>query len=239
MRASIKRKLGELSLFVGFVPIRLSLSRAKPITRTVLGIRKVAIRVKDSSSLGEEGVGSTVFEWTLAIRMKPYHPRLILCLSLVVLLSAPGCSLLDSGSDLSGELALRSSSGNDPFQAVLKARDNHAIVLHVLGSNAPPKIIPLPTDGSPVFVSDLLKQSGLNDKFARMSATLHRNSTNAIDGVRMGIRFASRSNQLLPEHDYQLQPGDRLEVAELEVNPFESLSDLISPRPGRRFIYGQ
>lgn len=168
--------------------------------------------------------------------MKPYLPVAALCL--LVGSFSTGCSLLHTSADLPSELALRSSSADDPIQAVLKARENHAIVLHVIGSDAPPKIIPLPEDGSPVYVSDLLKQSGLNEKFARMNATLHRNSTNAIDGVRMGIRFASRSNQLLPEHDYQLFPGDRVEVTELEVNPFESLSDLISPRPGRRFIYG-
>lgn len=167
---------------------------------------------------------------------------LLLCGSLLLALSGSGCSLWRNEKDLDNSMVpLRSASANDPLTAVLAARKSNSVVLHLAGAQIenPSRVIPLPPDGSPVFVSDLLRQSGLTEEYPRMQATLHRNATDAISGIRLGIRFAHRSNQVLPEHDYQLHPGDRLEVVEYQPNPLESLEDFFSPASGagRRFVF--
>lgn len=160
-----------------------------------------------------------------------------LTILVTLLFTSSGCSLWQTSNSPAELTSLRSSVDSDPLQATIAARDSNSVVLLVHGTRSAPRIIPLPTDGKPVFVSDLLRQSGLTQEFAQMQATLHRNSTDAISGVRMGIRFANKSNAVLPEHDYQLLPGDRIEVAEEESSPFASLSDMLSPPRGRKFMF--
>lgn len=137
------------------------------------------------------------------------------------------------------ELVLQSTAPASDYQAVADAQRNNAIVLEIVGAKKPTRTIPLPSDGRPVYVSDLLRQSGLSGEFIRMDATLFRNSPTTVNGIRMGIRFRTGTNQVAPEHDYALQAGDRVRVAELELNPFESFANMWSlPANGRRAVVG-
>lgn len=161
--------------------------------------------------------------------------------SLLVILCLPifgaGCTLLQTGGETAEPLPLRPSQGAAHFDRVAQAAQHNAIVLQVAGAEEPLRVLPLPSDGQAVYVSDLLRQSGLSEEFPRMQARLYRNSPEVIGGIRMGINFRPGTNQVAPEHDYCLRPGDRLEVAEEEVSPFASIfGDM--PKNGRRAILG-
>ena len=174
------------------------------------------------------------------------RPTMRIAQQLLVILSLTacmgGCSLLPTDMLLvepkrENPLTLQPSGSTDLYDALARAKSCNAVVLQVIGVEGPARVIPLPADGRAVFVSDLLRQSGLTDEFPRMKATLYRNSQDAMGGIRMGVRFLGQTNQITPEHDYSLQAGDRLEVMELEINPLESLGNLLSPSGGRRIIF--
>lgn len=134
--------------------------------------------------------------------------------------------------------ALRSSGSTAQFNAIAEAQKNNAVVLQVQGAENPTRVLPLPQDGRPVYVSDLLRQSGLAAEFPKMQAVLYRNSPDALGGIRMGVRFRPGSNTVAPEHDYCLRPGDRLQVAEIESTPFGDIMGGILPANGRRAAMG-
>ncbi|WP_164103021.1 hypothetical protein [Candidatus Laterigemmans baculatus] len=154
-----------------------------------------------------------------------------------------GCTMFSpagfGSNDESAEpLQLQASQATREFSAIAEAQQKNSIVLQVRGAEPPTRILPLPADGKPVYVSDLLRQSGLSKQFSQMQAVLYRNSPDAIGGVRMGIRFRPGTNVLLPEHDYCLRPGDRLQVAEVESSMFGGIFDDIIPANGRRAAMG-
>lgn len=160
-------------------------------------------------------------------------------LLLTALVHCCGCSMITPSSKMDDTLVLQSSAPTSDYQVVADAQRNNAIVLEVVGAKTPTRAIPLPSDGRPVYVSDLLRQSGLSDQFLRMDAALFRNSPTTVNGVRMGIRFKTGTNQVAPEHDYALQAGDRVRVVELDLNPFESFANMWSlPANGRRAAVG-
>lgn len=161
--------------------------------------------------------------------------------SLLVILTLPlfagGCTLLGSAGETAEPLPLASSQEAAQFDRVAQAAQHNAVVLQIAGAEKPVRVLPLPADGRPVYVSDLLRQSGLSRQFPQMQARLYRNSTEAIGGIRMGIDFRPGTNQVAPEHDYCLRPGDRLEVAEVEQGPWTALLGEV-PVNGRRAILG-
>ena len=162
---------------------------------------------------------------------------------LMLLLLSPacgGCTMLVPADETSKPfpLALKPSESTEQFDAIARAQQDNAIVLQVNGAETPLRILPLPPDGQPVYVSDLLRQSGLTADFPQMRAVLYRNSPEVIGGIRMGIRFRSGTNVVAPEHDYYLRPGDRLQVAEVQASPFGSLMDEILPTNARRATIG-
>lgn len=152
---------------------------------------------------------------------------------------AGGCSLLPNGNDSEHETLLRPSGAVDQYQAVAKARENNAVVLQVLGAKEPSRIIPLPNDGNTVYVSMLLQQSGVTKEFSAVDATLYRNSTDIMSGVKMGVRFLPKSTQPVPECDYAIQPGDRLEVQEKKISPLDAMSSMFSQGGRRRPVLVQ
>jgi hypothetical protein len=133
---------------------------------------------------------------------------------------------------------LESTAPAGPLKTAASAQSNNAILLEVAGAETTTRMLPLPEDGRPVYVSDLLRQSGLIDDFPRMDAALFRASPSEPAGIRMGIKFRPKSNQIAPEHDYALKPGDRLRVVELQLNPFEEFANAFSIPNGRRAIFG-
>jgi hypothetical protein len=109
------------------------------------------------------------------------------------------------------------------YRKVQQASSQNAIVLQVLGDDAPVRVLPLPPDGKSVFVSDLLVQTGVLAKLESIEATLFRNSAEALGGVRMEVKMSPEGDEVRPESDYALQPGDRLRVNKRQFNSLEQL----------------
>lgn len=148
-----------------------------------------------------------------------------------------GCTLFRPAGETAEPLTLRPSQGANHFDRVAQAQKSNAVVLQVTGSGEPIRVLPLPDNGQSVYVSDLLRQSGLSEKFPEMQARLYRNSPEVMGGIRMGVNFRPGTNVVAPEHDYCLRPGDRLQVAEVEVSPWASIFGEM-PKNGRRAILG-
>ncbi|WP_404309987.1 hypothetical protein [Neorhodopirellula lusitana] len=146
----------------------------------------------------------------------------------------PGDSYLPVG----GNVSLQSSSfTQDVYQAVRKAKESNSIVMQVVGDQEPIRVLPLPaaadisaangTMPTGIFVSTLLKQTGVIKKLGRVEAALYRPSPASFEGVRMDIQFSPRQkDQIRPESDYALRPGDRIIIRRDERVGFDSLVDL-------------
>lgn len=160
-----------------------------------------------------------------------------LLIIVVLAIFSGGCTSFRPEGNSADPLALRPSEGADHFDRVAQAAKNNGVVLQVMGAEQPLRVLPLPGNGQSVYVSDLLRQSGLTEKFPQMQARLYRNSPDAIGGIRMGVNFRPGTNVVAPEHDYCLRPGDRLQVAEVEAGPLASIFGDV-PRNGRRAILG-
>lgn len=157
----------------------------------------------------------------------------LLLVALFLACGSSGCAMLHSGDQVDEESLFRATGISDQYQAVANARERNAVVLQVVGSKEPSRIIPLPSDGTNVYVSMLLKQSGVSEELGNLEATLHRNSTDIMSGVKMGVRFLPKSDVVVPECDYVLQPGDRLEVREKKLSPLDAMTSMFS-QGGRR-----
>ncbi|MEL6894637.1 MAG: hypothetical protein AAFP90_00850 [Planctomycetota bacterium] len=110
------------------------------------------------------------------------------------------------------EVQLVGSNAADVLRKVQEAKGRNALVLQVDGDSQPVRILPMPPDGKPVYVSDLIKQTGLQKRFGRMNADLFRASTENPGGIRMKVEFLRGSSNVRPESDYALRSGDRLRV---------------------------
>lgn len=152
-----------------------------------------------------------------------------------------GCSAFPKGmgklSTESGE-PLQGSESAAAFQRIREAKSQNSIVLQVSGDSQPIRVLPLPQDGTPVFVSDLLRQTGLQDKFGRMMVTVHRSSEFDYVGAKMDVRFDDSGKIIRPETDYCLQAGDRIKIAKDPRTSFGSLLDEILPTNASRAIVG-
>ncbi len=108
----------------------------------------------------------------------------------------------------------QSASSEDVYYKVRQARTQNSIVLDVTGDEMPARVLPLPTGGQSVLVSDLLKQTGVLKKLDRVEATLFRHDPNTIGGIPMAIKMSRDKKRVLAEADYALRPGDRLRVTQ-------------------------
>ena len=143
--------------------------------------------------------------------------------------SSTGCSMLKlpatmpfgSGSETEyvgrDGAPLRPSDSVLLYQKVREAKSQNCIVVQIPGAEPPIRTLPLPPGGRSVFVSDLLKQTGIIDEFSRLEVTLYRDSAQAIGGVRMAVKMSPDFDEVRPESDYALQAGDRLEVREAKA----------------------
>lgn len=119
----------------------------------------------------------------------------------------------------------------DVYHKVKQAKEQDAVVLQVVGDRDPVRVLPLPSaDASGarrnVYVSTLLKQSGVMDKFRRLEAALFRPADHSFDGVRMSV-IISNDGVVRPESDYSLRPGDRLVVREAQAMDLASITDML------------
>ena len=142
----------------------------------------------------------------------------------VVLAGLTGCSALNLGGGpfsrpdsptFNGreiDLSQHASLTEESYRRVRQAKSENAIVLQIDGDKSPVRILPLPPDGTAVYVSQLLKQTGLLKKLGSVDAVLYRDSVAMIGGVPMDIRMTPDGEAVRPETDYVLQPGDRISV---------------------------
>lgn len=159
---------------------------------------------------------------------------------LCTLLSGSGCSLFRKPSQDVGALSapLQGSESAAVYQRIREAKSQNSIVLQIAGDSSPIRVLPLPPDGQSVFISDLLRQTGLQDKFGHVRATLYRATPEAPAGVPMEVRFDERSGEIRPEADYALQAGDRLKIAKQEKPAFGGMFDQLLPSNGARALRG-
>jgi hypothetical protein len=116
---------------------------------------------------------------------------------------------------------LMGSDAEKAYKAVREAKSKGGIVLHLVGDQEPVRVLPLPRDGKTVFVSDLLRQSGVQRRLGRVDATLYRASPHSISGVRMSVQLDPDTEAVLPESDYALEVGDRLQVQKAAALPMK------------------
>lgn len=164
----------------------------------------------------------------------------LVLVSLVALASGSGCSLFRKPSQDPGALSapLTGSESTAVYQRIREAKSQNSIVLQIAGDSSPIRVLPLPPDGQSVFISDLLQQTGLQDKFGHMRATLYRATPEAPSGVPMEVRFDERSGEIRPEADYALQAGDRIKIAKQEKPAFGGMFDQLLPSNGARALRG-
>ncbi|MBB3207202.1 hypothetical protein FHS27_003021 [Rhodopirellula rubra] len=121
------------------------------------------------------------------------------------------------------------------YQSVRNAKANNSIVLQILDDDVPIRVLPLPNGesgaGQSVFVSTLLEQTGVMRKLGKVQAALYRPSPSSFEGVRMDVLFVDRApDQIRPESDYSLRPGDRLVIAKDTRMGMDSLIDMVLDR---------
>ena len=85
-------------------------------------------------------------------------------------------------------------------------------MLQVVGDSPPVRVLPLPSDGRSVTVSNLLTQTGVAKKLGSLEATLFRPASGMIGGLPLEIQLGSDGQSVRPESDYALRAGDRLRV---------------------------
>ena len=98
------------------------------------------------------------------------------------------------------------------YYAVRQAKAQNGVVLEVAGDSNPARTMPLPDAGQSVYVSDLLKETGVLAKLEHVGATLYRYSPGTVNGMPMEVRMSDDCGTVRPESDYALQAGDRLRV---------------------------
>ena len=112
------------------------------------------------------------------------------------------------------------------YNKVREARAQNSIVLQIIDDESPARVLPLPPGEKTVFVSDLLKQTGVLQKLGRVNAVLYRHSDQSIGGLRMEVKMDSTNRSIRPESDYALQAGDRLRVKKAPAPGFKDLITL-------------
>ena len=146
---------------------------------------------------------------------------------------------------IGGAATLPSSSfTEDAYKAVRRAKESNSVVLQIVDDEGPVRVLPLPTDGASsaatmgfaggngdpptVYVSTLLKQTGLVEKLGSIEMALYRPSPNSFEGVRMDVALSGQ--EVRPETDYALQAGDRLVVRRDSRIALDNMIDLVLGR---------
>ena len=113
---------------------------------------------------------------------------------------------------VSSSLDLDHAVQEKAYYAVRQAKAENGVVLEVVGDSNPARVMPLPGGKQAVYVSDLLKETGVMDKLETVGATLYRYTPGTVNGVPMEVQMIDSCTAVRPESDYALQAGDRLRV---------------------------
>ena len=160
---------------------------------------------------------------------------LLLGVLVVGLALTTGCNVFEKNDKSlgSGQMPLQGSDSAEIFQRIREAKSQNAVVVQVAGDSTPVRVLPLPPDGRSVYVSDLLTQTGIQEKVGSLRATLYRANPQTPSGIPMEVRFDPSGGSVRPDSDYALQPGDRLKVSKAEKPLLGGILDQIIP--GNRF----
>jgi hypothetical protein len=107
--------------------------------------------------------------------------------------------------------------------AVRQAKAENGVVLQVVGDDNPARVLPLPPGRQSVYVSELLTQTGVQQKLENVHATLYRHSTDSIGGIPMEVKMSKDGDSVRPESDYSLQSGERLMASKAPHPAMQSL----------------
>jgi len=211
---------------------RFKLDEPNDVTDCLIRMLSMKFVIADNSLLG-------------IAQVNPYFHRLpisTLWVVAIAIVCCGGCSLLQkSGGNkgLDATMALQGSESADAFQRMRQAKSQNAIVLQVEGDSEPIRVLPLPPDGRPVFVSDLLRQTGVQEKMNRMLVTVHRSSPVDYEGAKMDVRFEEDGDAIRPETDYALQSGDRIRIRKDSRTAFGNMMEQILPANASRAVIGR
>lgn len=144
-----------------------------------------------------------------------WRPATILPAIWLAVIPLAGCSLI--GKPLGGrsnQAMISPQDTEEVFRRIREAQAQNAILVQVIGDSNPLRVLPLPPDQRSVFVSDLLKQTGIQEKFGRIRVKVYRAQPGVPAGVPMEVKFNPKTGEVRPDSDYALRAGDRLQVAE-------------------------
>lgn len=153
-----------------------------------------------------------------------------------------GCSTFSKpGKDsmFDPQVSLQGSDSNEAYKRASQAKSQNSLVLQVAGDSQAIRVLPLPPDGRPVFVGDLLKQTGIQEKMGRMLVTVYRPSPTDFAGAKMVVRFDDEGETVRPETDYSLQAGDRVKISKDTTTSMSRFIDQILPANASRAMSGR
>ena len=145
-----------------------------------------------------------------------------------ILLATTGCSVFRPTPDASeytqvGEPTRLASLSEEAYYKVREARQTNSIVLEIDGSSEPIRVLPLPPEGQSVFLSTLLRQTRVAKKVGPLDVELMRATNTSLNGLGMSVKMNSGRDNVRPETDYALQPGDRIRVKKYKPDALNSL----------------
>jgi hypothetical protein len=124
---------------------------------------------------------------------------------------------------MSPSLDVKNGVQEQAYYAVRQAKAENSIVLEVVGDSNPARLMPLPSGGKSVYVSDLITETGVLTKLEAINATLYRYAVGSLNGMPMEVRMSTDRTTVRPESDYALQAGDRLRVSQASNPAVQSL----------------
>lgn len=188
------------------------------------GMFKMNLPASNNATHPPAGLGSALL--TSISEDRPAARRAIL---LAALLGLGGCNLLEFR-PLGGNQSLASDTQatEDLYRRLREAQSQNAVLVQVLGDSTPLRVLPLPPENRSIFVSQLLQQTGILDKFGAVEVTVYRATPGMPGGVPMEVRFNPKTGDIRPDCDYALRPGDRIRVAEAD-SAFETFFDRFIP----------
>ncbi|MEZ6089136.1 MAG: hypothetical protein R3C05_14130 [Pirellulaceae bacterium] len=170
--------------------------------------------------------------------MSPHHRQFLFAAISLSLGFCGGCASFTLSPSLHDDeqqdVRLTESPEAAMFRALQTARTSNAVVLQIEGAEKPLRVLPLPEDGTSVFMNDLIRQLNLNSKFGALDVTLFRSSGEVMDGVKMSVTFDRKTGRVNAGTDYALRPGDRITIRKVYTSTIQNFIEGLVPPIARR-----